>query len=253
MGRRIAISRSDVPYLTKERVQEEASLLLAEHAARCGRPVTIPVPVEDILEFHLQLVFEMADMKRMFGFGDVLGALWINEKTVRVDSSLDPSANPKMLGRFHFTLAHEAGHWRLHRKYFLDNPDQGLLFGAEGKPACVCRSSEAKKPIEWQADYFAAHLLMPSDLLRSGWQAWRGNLDAVCLEDLWADYGEETIRSEVGQRSDADRADQFTAASAVMEMFIRPLATTFEVSAEALRIRLEEAGLLLRHRSESLL
>ncbi len=252
MGRRIANTRSDVPYLTKEQVQQEASLLLAEHAARCGKPVSMPVPIEEILEFHLQLVFEMADMKRMFGFGDVLGALWIAEKTVRIDSSLDPSANPKMLGRFHFTLAHESGHWRLHRKYFLDNPDQGKLFGADGKPAYVCRSSDARKPIEWQADYFAAHLLMPSELLRAGWQEWRGNLDSVCLEDLWHEYGEDAVRTEIGQRSDAPRADQRTAQNAVMEMFVRPLAGKFEVSAEAMRIRLEEIGFMLRERSQTL-
>ncbi|MBK8008612.1 MAG: ImmA/IrrE family metallo-endopeptidase [Rhizobiales bacterium] len=32
-----------------------------------------------------------------------------------IDDSLDPEENPSMLGRYRFTLAHEIGHWRLHR------------------------------------------------------------------------------------------------------------------------------------------
>lgn len=252
MARRVASSKSEVPYRTKEQLQDEAALLLAEYGEHFKPVQAPPVPVEDILECHLKLIFEIDDLKKRFSLGDVLGGLWINEKTVRVDTSLDPAVNPKMLGRYRFTLAHEAGHWRLHRAVFMDNPIQDRLFDANGRPVCICRSTEAKKPVEWQADYFAAHLLMPSGLLRAGWQAWRGDLEAVCLEDLWEEYGEDAVRNEVGQRSDADRADQFTAACAVMDMFVRPLAATFEVSAEAMRIRLEETGLLLRQRSQML-
>lgn len=252
MARRVATSRSDVPYLTKEQIQREAALLLAEHVQRSGTPITLPIPVEEILEFHLKLTFEIADMRSLFGVADVLGALWINEKIVRVDASLDPSKNPIKLGRYRFTLAHEAGHWRLHRTYFLENTDQLKLFGTDGKPVYVCRAGQKSIPIEWQANYFAAHLLMPSDMLRSAWKAWRGNLEPVYLEDLWAEYGEDTVRNEVRQRSDASKADQHTSQNAIMEMFIRPLASKFEVSAEALRIRLEEFGLMLRERSQLL-
>lgn len=252
MARRSVSMRNEVPYRTKEQLQDEAALLLAEYAEHFKPVKAPPVPVEDILEVHLKLLFEIDNLKQRFGLGDVLGGLWINEKTVRVDTSLDPSANPKMLGRYRFTLAHEAGHWRLHRTFFMENPTQSKLFDANGRPACICRSTEAKKPVEWQADYFAAHLLMPGDLLRAGWQAWRGNLEVVSLEDLWEDYGEDAVRGEVGQRSDALRADHHTAQNAVMEMFVRPLATTFEVSAESMRIRLEEAGLLVRQRSQLL-
>lgn len=252
MARRLATTKSDVPYRTKEQLQSEAALLLAEYGEHFPPVKAPPVPVEDILECHLKLIFEIDDLKKRFGMGDVLGGLWINENTVRVDTSLDPALNPKMLGRYRFTLAHESGHWRLHRSHFLQNPDQLGLFGSDGKPVCVCRSAEAKKPVEWQADYFAAHLLMPTSLLRASWQAWRGNLDSVCLEDLWQEYDEDAVRSEIGLRSDAKRADQRTAASTVMDMFARPLATTFEVSAEAMRIRLEEAGLLLRERAQLL-
>lgn len=204
------------------------------------------MPVEKILGFHLKLIFEFDDLKQRFGIGDVLDALWINDKAVWVDVSLDPTNNPKMLGRYRYTLAHETGHWRLHRTFFLENPNQSQLFNADGKPVYVCRNGDAKKPIEWQADYFAAHLLMPGNMLRAGWQDWHGNLNSVCLEDLWGKYGEDTRQSGNQQPRNTGLVDHYASENAVMEKFVRPLATTIEVSAETMRIRLEEAGLLLR-------
>jgi hypothetical protein len=38
--------------------------------------------------------------------------LWVNQRRVGIDRRLDPGANPAMLGRYRFTLAHEAGHCR---------------------------------------------------------------------------------------------------------------------------------------------
>jgi hypothetical protein len=55
-----------------------------------------------------------------------------------------------------------------------------------------------------------------------------------------------------GSAKNAARADHRTAENAVLDMFVRPLAETFEVSAEAMRIRLEEVGLLLRQRAQML-
>jgi hypothetical protein len=45
--------------------------------------------------------------------------------------------------------------------------DQPSLFsGQDQKPDYVDRSSEKKKPVEWQADQFAAILLMPRELVK---------------------------------------------------------------------------------------
>ena len=56
-------------------------------------------------------------------------------------------------GRERFSLAHEIGHWKLHRgrsfRCRADEPDDNLL---------------ANKDLEKQADEFAAHLLMPAPL-----------------------------------------------------------------------------------------
>lgn len=235
MTRRIARPRTDVPYLTKKQIEAEAALLLAEYGQDHGEVTAPPVPIDEIIELHLRLTFELRDMRQLFKMADVHGALWINEKTVRVDKSLDPEVHPGKRGRYRFTLAHEGGHWRLHRKHYVEDPNQGALFaGNLGKPAYICRSSEAKKPVEWQADYFAANLLMPREMVRAAWQDWRGGLVPMDLGQLRCDDG----ATPAGESYD----------DALMERFCRPLAERFEVSAEAMRYRLEELELLVREK-----
>ncbi len=64
-------------------------------------------------------------------------------------------------GRMCFTCAHEVAHWILHRP-FVKTANRSSPEG----DAIVCRSVDAKKPIEWQADFFAACLLMPEAEVR---------------------------------------------------------------------------------------
>lgn len=230
MSRRIATARDDVQYLPRQHIEQEAEVLLTECAETIGAITAPPVPIDNIIELHLKLAVEFKNMRKLFSLPDVHGAIWMNDRIVGVDMSLDPSLSPRKRGRYHFTLAHEAGHWRLRRKYYLEDVAQGRLFGEDlAKPAYVCRSS-AKPPVEKQADMFAANLLMPRRFVIDAWQAWRGSLKAVAVPDLRVDSTEG-----VGC------ADEM-----LMERFCRPLADQFGVSAEAMRIRLEEMQLLLR-------
>lgn len=70
-----------------------------------------------------------------------------------------------------FTCAHEAGHWVLHRPYALAG-----AYGDAKDRAIVCRLRDAREPIEWQADYFAACLLMPEEEVRQAF-------DRICGPD----------------------------------------------------------------------
>jgi Zn-dependent peptidase ImmA (M78 family) len=135
-----------------------------------------------------------------------------------------------MLGRFNFTLAHEIGHWRLHREHLRNDPNEVSLFQANGKPAFVCRSSQ-KPPEETQADQFASCLLMPRKLLRAAWAEWRGSDDPVAICDL-----------EIGDYHRDREANENMA----MERFCKPLAERFHVSAQAMRIRLQALELLVK-------
>lgn len=229
MNRRAPRQRDRVPFLHDKVIEEHADLLLAEYAEANGA-ITIPVPLDDIVELHLKLTYEIDDLRARFGSPDVLGAIWFNENIIRIDASLDPHNDPRLLGRFNFTLAHEIAHWRLHREHLRGDPNEASLFEANGKPAFVCRSSEKPRE-EFQADEFAGCLLMPRKLLRSAWSDWRGTDDPAALTEL-------DVPSLGGDR----KSQEHTA----MERFCRPLAERFEVSAQAMRIRLQALGLLVR-------
>ena len=248
MRRRVTAVRNDVPYLPKKRIEEEANLVLAEWGQAHGEITAPPVPIDDIVELHLQLSLQFEDMSQLFPFGDVLGALWIQEQRVGISQTLDPTDHPQKVGRYHFTLAHEGGHWRLHRQYYMENPYQGALFGDGPKPAAVCRSSEAKKPAEWQADCFAACLLMPRKMVRTAWEGWRGGLDVVGADQLRTAADPQLLAQFAGQ----GEATPAEIDHRLMEEFCRPLATAFRVSREAMRIRLEELELLVRERPNML-
>lgn len=242
---------SDVPYLNKEVIESEAALVLAAFGKEHAQVIAPPVPIDEIVELHLKLTLEIMDLRQIFGFGDVHGAIWFRSQRVGIDQSLDPDRNPAKRGRYHFTLAHEAGHWRLHRNLYLRRTDQpGLFAEQEQKPDYVCRSSEKKKPVEWQADQFAATLLMPRDLVKQAWLEWHGNTDAIVLTDL-AEMRRQILTAEVLRRGGFKSCDN-AADDMVLEHCSRPLAEKFQVSAEAMRIRLEGMSLLLRKKEVSL-
>lgn len=217
-----------VPYLRENQIEREADLLLREWSEK-GHKVSVPIPLEDLVECHLGLPFQVEDLRKRLGGHDVLGAIWFGDGTIRVDSSLDPILHPEMLGRYNFTIAHEIGHWRLHREHLRRDPAQAMFFNANGAPAFVCRDGDTA-PEEWQANHFAGCLLMPRDLLRNAWRQWRGNDDPVSLADLGLDAS----------------AVSYPEQQIVFERFCRPLANHFTVSAQAMRIRLEELELLVK-------
>ncbi len=62
------------------------------------------------------------------------------------------------LGRQMFTMAHELGHWILHRDFFLREPDLYPVLPRFQK-------TEKTNVFEIEANYFAARLLVPDTLL----------------------------------------------------------------------------------------
>lgn len=249
MTRRTVAVRSEVPFLHEKQIERDAECLLQEFAEKFYAVVEPPVPVDEIAELYLQVVLEYKDMKALFPFADVHGAIWFERGLIGIDKTLDPDANPARRGRYHFTLAHEMGHWRLHRQHYLKNSGERLLFeDGSQKPDVVCRSSERKKPVEWQADAFAARLLMPRKMINAAWSEFRGGDDRpVELRELHAAHSGSTLFYR-GQPA----ATQEDADNAVKEAFCRPLAERFEVSREAMRYRLEGLELIVRERPPTL-
>ena len=243
-----------VPFLEEEQIECDAEALLAEFERARGVQVDPPVPIEDIVEKHLKLRVEFDDMHQMLGVprsapgreSDILGAILFNERRIVIDESLDPEQYPTKEGRYRFTLAHEGGgHWRLHRNLFISDPAQVSLFDEQAQPAIVCRSSSAKEPIEWQADFYAACLLMPRRLVYAIWRERFGSLHPFIYEWNRGNPAFAPRRSswvKLGNTLQPETPDHLI----VFNRIAREFAQVFCVSVETMRIRLENLGLLLR-------
>jgi IrrE N-terminal-like domain len=242
-----------VPYLQEEQIERDAAALLAEYTQARSVVIAPPIPIEDIVEKHLKLGIEFDDMHRLFnhprsGVGldpDILGAICFDDRRIVIDESLDPEENPSKEGRYRFTLAHEGGgHWRLHRHLFAKDPAQVSLFNEPAPPSVVCRSSQAKEPVEWQADFYASCLLMPRKLVMAAWDEMFPDRKPRVLRPempIGHPYVEiERMTDEFGNPIGAGADD------CVLENFARPFAEQFMVSPIAMRIRLEKLGLLHR-------
>jgi len=218
-----------VPFIPTEHIEAAGLCLLAEYGRKYGEVVAPPVPVEEILEAHLGLGLEFDDLPGRIGVPDVLGATWIQDRRVLVDESLDPEENPAREGRYRFTVAHEVGHWELHRRFFVEDAAQPSLFEAAKKPSIVCRTSSRKEPMEWQADAFAGFLLMPKDMVLKAWEAHNGSLAPYIAAAEMADLSARWGLAE-DKRPTVDIA--------------RALAREFRVSGQAMQIRLIGLGLI---------
>jgi Zn-dependent peptidase ImmA (M78 family) len=242
-----------VPYLQEEQIERDASALLAEYEQARGVVIARAVPIEDIVEKHLKLGIEFDDMHQLLGVPrsglgldtDILGAMFFDERRIVIDESLDPEDNPAKEGRYRFTLAHEGGgHWRLHRHLFTTDPRQVSFFKEPASPTVVCRSSQAKEPVEWQADFYASCLLMPRKLVMAAWDEMFPDRKPRVIQartPINHPFVEVSrLNCQIGDLDCSETDD------AILDRIARPLAEQFLVSPIAMRIRLEKLGLLHR-------
>jgi Zn-dependent peptidase ImmA (M78 family) len=214
-----------VPWIAKNAIADKASSLIAHFQSLAGYEITPPIPVEEIIERSLGLRLIYDDLEKKLGSRDILGAIYVHAKVICINERMFESSSE---GRLVFTSGHEAGHWVLHRQYAMDRPGQD-----EGSAALVCHLKDAKKAIEWQADYFAACLLMPEKEVRKAF-------NEVCsLEPIVV----RNVRggSEPGRRSEEPFVEQWPYIAAAM----CEAGGFSNVSKQAMIIRLQELGLLV--------
>ena len=250
MAKRFSKPERTLRFMQQQEFEDEAALLLAEYGREHGVVTAPPIPIDEIVEEYLKIAVELRDLRAEFPEGDVLGAIYFNDKIIVVDQSLVPEDSPSMRGRYRFTLAHELGHWRLHRHLYLRRSNERtLLPGASTRPDHVLRSHHSD-PKEVQANRFAACLLMPRDMVKRAWHEWRGSMDPICLDDLKTKR-QQILTAEAlrrgGFKSGDDAEDKM-----LLEHASRPLAETFEVSPESMSIRLEGMKLLIRKKERTL-
>jgi Zn-dependent peptidase ImmA (M78 family) len=151
-----------VPWLSKKKINTKAEIVISDYESNVGVNVEPPIPVEDIIERGLHLKRGCIEFENKMVDIEILGATYVKRRLLCVNKKLFQN---RYLGRLNFTWAHEVGHWVLHRKFVgpasrLDSTDGEIL----------CRTEDSKKPMEWQADYFAACLLMPDKFVHRAFQ-----------------------------------------------------------------------------------
>ena len=159
----------NVPFRRKIEVETMAHEMLTRYATWKKQPLVLPIDIDDIIEGFFKLRLEFCDLKQYLSIPDALGATWFDEKVIRIDSSLEEQE-----GRMVFTMAHEVGHWYMHRPIYEMNKMTVPLFGfkdSDPTAAVVCRAAGRKEPAEVQADQFAAAILAPPKLLRDAVKA----------------------------------------------------------------------------------
>jgi len=162
------IPELNVPFLHDQAIEQAAHELLRRYAQRKGKPVRPPIDVENILEDFFELDITYVDLQDYFGVPDVLGAALLKARRILVDESLLDDGKE---GRRMFTLAHECGHWQLHRPLV-----EGAEDAAPLEPQTIlCLPSQRKTRAERQADRFAACLLMPAASMRAAVRAQYGH------------------------------------------------------------------------------
>lgn len=241
-----------VAYMSDEAIEKDAQALLADYARERSTPTESPIPIDDIIEKHLKIGIEFNDTHRLFGVPrsgigfdpDILGAIFFDQKRIVIDESLDPDANPAKEGRYRYTAAHEVGHWRLYRALFGKDPAQTSLLEPNAAPSVVCRTSQAKERIEFQADLYASCVLMPRKLVFAAWdeafpdRKQRVLQPAAPIDHPFVEIARFECRNPGAAVTEAD--DQ------ALDSFAKPFAERFLVSPIAMRIRLERLGLLHR-------
>jgi Zn-dependent peptidase ImmA (M78 family) len=106
-----------------------------------------PIPVEELVQYEgLGLILSR------FDDGEIAGVINLETKYLLVNSN-DSSTRQR------FTIAHELGHWILHRELMQANKDIAVLYR---KPLGGADSD----PLEQEANFFAANLLVPEEMLK---------------------------------------------------------------------------------------
>lgn len=117
---------------------------------------SIPIPIEEIIEFHFDLSILWDNIDHLNPQEKVMAAIFPNERKIVMNESQRELFEEK-IGTMNFTFAHELGHWVLHA-----TDESQLSFElSENQKIFYCRSKSKKPAVEFQADMFAGCLLMP--------------------------------------------------------------------------------------------
>jgi Zn-dependent peptidase ImmA (M78 family) len=232
------VDMSKVAWLSKAQIEQQACSLLEEFSSTAGRKVTPPIPVEAMIELHFGITLEYDDLEESLEMPGVLGATWVNEKKMVINSSLLDGVE----GRLVFTCGHEIGHWVLHRSYFFEQFSRLGTSAGNGMPAIICRTSQSKLRGEWQADYFSGALLIPETEAKDAYTKAFGREPLVLYNE----------KSCFGRHSPIAFDPALDTVKEIAQKVIEQGGFT-NVSKEAMVYRLHELGLLINATGKKLI
>ena len=216
----------DYPFLPKSRIQRAARLLREEtFGDEAVYRVDLDAVAYDVLYPRDDLVLVDDEVLPREDGEKVLGITQPIRGRIKICASLREDRYP---GRRRFTIAHEIGHWILHRELFqpLANQD-GMLDEQHDRIVTLQRNIESaptSQPEEWQANHFAAWLLIGEIELREEVRKRYDQYPVMPPKGM-------TLKDFANQMA-ADRSDGTS------------LADRFGVSRTAMRIALENRGLV---------
>lgn len=192
---RISRKRKNVPILSKKDIDFHAERYVDDFDSRILQKPQ-PLDIDRFAEQYLNLILDYQFLScdgRYLGMTvfndtnkipvyipeeDLADYIHADPGTIIIDNQL---LVPGQEHRYRFTLGHECGHWIYHRAYFGFDPYQMCLFEMS-TPYINCREInrnylhthkqgwDSVQWIEWQADQFAAGILMPASSVRSLFQ-----------------------------------------------------------------------------------
>ena len=198
------------------------------------------VDIEELLENHLGICLDFFDVGLLPAQkqDNVLGYIDFMSNIVAVHDSLFESEN---IGRFNFTLAHEIGHYVLHKDAFMANINHPNCLDLRKEYLMTKQKGlKSKKPVvEWQADCFASCLLMPKKLVIEHWFNFSGGYGTITYNEI-AEHFAPHVQAEYSK-------------DALAQMHIKEMAQNMNVSAQALCYRLQNMNLITEHKQYSLI
>lgn len=228
----------EYPFLPTEVIDGRATVLRERALGMAAREQAY-VDLETLVYDHLceQEAMSFTDEAEL-GWEDgeqVLGKTWPIAGKIEIDRCLK---RPGEEGRYRFTLAHEIGHWVLHRPLFIAPMTNLDLFGERRRPEALTSLNRGvfpdggRRPVppeEWQANRFAVALLFNPELLR---------------RECHCRFGEEPVaRQSPRHRLRTQSLRELSRRLGAAEVNGHPpLCAVFGVSAEAMAIALETRG-----------
>lgn len=158
--------RISVPFKNREHLKKVAEGFLLRYHPNG----THPVPIEEIIEFKLGLdIIPLAGLHKAF---DIDGFLAADRSSISIDEGVYQSRP----GRYRFTLAHEVGHYMLHKELYFQHKFRTV---EEWKRFIANFPEKEYSWFEWQAYEFAGLILVPGLHLEKRYRQHRKQLMAL--------------------------------------------------------------------------